>query len=132
MNNKTYQDIAKGFVCKLTFSVSITMFLYCQPYLMYSVVTHDLKYTFIFGILALFCFGSIISESANIWYKENAIAHIKQAISICSPHLSNLEIKELNSQFARVKTRNDYILLDKKLRELAANNQLDLPKFDIL
>jgi hypothetical protein len=70
--------------------MSITMFLYCQTLLIYSVVTHELKYTYTFGFLTLIALGWIIHESTNIWYKENAIAHIKQAIFICSPHLSNL------------------------------------------
>lgn len=133
MNNKTYQDIAKKCVSLISLLFNIAMFVVLNLYLIHNLNSESN------GTLNLYCsvlifitFCLILFNIISIWYKENAIAHIQQAISICSPHLSNLEVKELNSQFAKIKTRNDYFKLDNKLREIAANYQLDLPKFNIL
>ena len=81
--------------------------------------------------IVMFCLSLLFAWYFSIWYKENAIAHIQYALSSYCPYLSSLEVKELNSQFAIIKTRNDYFELDNKLREIAANNQLDLPDFNI-
>lgn len=81
--------------------------------------------------LLLITFSSIFIEERVNLYKNNAIVHIEQSLRIIMPYLSQKEINQLKSQFALIKSKEDYVELDKKLRDIARDHSTILPDFEI-
>ncbi|MCQ4574745.1 MAG: hypothetical protein NOU37_05810 [Candidatus Brocadiales bacterium] len=80
-------------------------------------------------ILALLVFFQICRLSDE--YKNNAILHIHQSITICSPFVSANEIEKFYSEFSSIRSRDDYIKLDEKLRTISEKNDLYFPEFKV-
>ncbi len=80
-------------------------------------------------ILALLVFFQICRLSDE--YKNNAILHIHQAVTICAPFISETETEGLYSDFSSIRSRDDYIKLDGKLRSIAKKNNLYFPEFEV-
>lgn len=80
-------------------------------------------------ILALLVFFQISRLSSE--YKNNAILHIHQAITICSPYISEKEEKVLYSKFSSIRSREDYVKLDRRLQKIADKNNLRFPEFEV-
>ncbi|MCP4365714.1 MAG: hypothetical protein GY800_10515 [Planctomycetes bacterium] len=64
-------------------------------------------------------------------YKNNAIVHVNQAITICAPAISEKEVEGLYSDFSSIRTRADYVALDDKLKAIAKANDLYFPEFRV-
>lgn len=64
-------------------------------------------------------------------YKNNAIVHVNQAITICAPAISEKEIEGLYGDFSSIRTRADYVALDDKLQAIAKTNDLYFPEFRV-
>ncbi len=80
-------------------------------------------------ILALLVFFQICRLSDE--YKNNAILHIHQSITICSPFVSANEIEKFYSEFSSIRSRDDYIKLNEKLRTISEKNDLYFPEFKV-
>lgn len=80
----------------------------------------------IVALLVFFQVNRLYSE-----YKNNAVLHIHQAITICSPSISEDETKKLYSEFSSIRTRDDYVKLDANLKNIAKQNNLYFPEFRV-
>lgn len=151
--NSIYEDIAKGFSERYSIELYYTVwFLVFSFFLGYfradkfslkkkaknlsddekeKYANRDKKFTnYLLFFLVLILFSLIIQGSVDR-YKNRAIIYIEQSIRICSPYLSQKEINHLFSQFASIKTKEDYIALDENLRDIAGKNDKELPDFEI-
>lgn len=146
IQNGVYRGVATGFDPKLytstyyllqeitliTISIAILASFSgnkIEQILQRQVIGIKLKYS-----LAIVLFAVAISIFI-IWslevYESEAVSHIQQALTICSPYMSEEKVKEINSEIARIDSRNDYVVLEKKLREIADKQNIEIPNFNI-
>jgi hypothetical protein len=84
--------------------------------------------------LALVAFGFLVSSILFINYLKllqanNAYIFFTQSMSICRPYIDDQQARMLNSRFASVTGKPDYIAVTEELRRIAASNQRKLPDF---
>lgn len=62
-------------------------------------------------------------------YKNMAITHFEQCCIICSPYITDNDLKIIKSSFARIKNRDDYINVIGRFKGIADTNNIELPDF---
>ena len=75
-------------------------------------------------LLTFIVVGMMKAEQA-----DTAYTFFQQELRICRPYLEERQALLIESQFARVQTRADYIAITDELRQVAADHQLGLPKY---
>jgi len=65
-------------------------------------------------------------------YISSAISYVDQAIAICAPYLTSIEVTKLFAQVASISSRGDFEKLVEKLSDIAGKNNATLPSFPIL
>jgi len=66
-----------------------------------------------------------------ISYTTSAIDHFEQAYAICLPLMSSPERDEVRADFARIKTKADYVAVLSRLEGRARDHKVELPKFSV-
>ena len=91
-----------------------------------------LKKLFIFAVLLLFLLiGIQYMNSFKLGYINKSIVYYQQLKSISQPYISKKELDEINSKFALIKTKNDYVLVISYLEKTLKDNNLEIKKFDV-
>ncbi len=94
------------------------------------VLSKKVYYSLIILIISIFImFGISMSQ---ILYTNNVITYSFRSIEILSPFLSNQEFKEIKAQYYSVKSAEDYYKFNSKLKKIAEENNIELPKFNAL
>lgn len=78
----------------------------------------------LFFIASLQFFNYLKLEQAN-----EAYTYFSQSLVICSPYIDEHDRLILQSRFAAMKGRGDYIAITDELKRIAASNGRELPKF---
>jgi hypothetical protein len=60
---------------------------------------------------------------------NNALTFFSQSMAICRPYMDEKQAQMLESRFAAIRTRADYIIVTSELRQLAAANHRTLPNY---
>ena len=61
---------------------------------------------------------------------NDAYVFFSQSLRICKPYMTESQAEQLDSHFASVRKRADYIEVTDELRRIASSNRLDLPKYN--
>ncbi len=64
-------------------------------------------------------------------YINSAIVHYEQSLAIVTPYISTYELSVLNSRFARIASKNDYVALIDDVAKLGRRGNLNLAQFNI-
>ena len=127
-----YVNIAKGYSDRTSLTIySSTSIVFAAFSVAYISLGNKLLFITM-GFISLFGLFATLCEQAIVQYEQAAIHYIHQSISICSPYISELEKKQLESQLSSTANKNDYEALNKNLIAIADNNNVKLPKFNIL
>ena len=83
----------------------------------------------IFSLLPLvfFCFFRL----TTLTYVSGAVDQYEQSYTICLPYLSEKEREQIRSQFAQIRTKEDYKEVLSKLVSVASTNKIKVPDFSI-
>jgi hypothetical protein len=83
----------------------------------------------------VFCIASFVVtmlfRSITVSYVSGAVDHFEQTYTVCAPYLPANERELIRSQFAQIRTKDDYVAVLARLQEVAAKNNLKLPKFSV-
>jgi hypothetical protein len=79
----------------------------------------------------LFLVSIFLVQSCMLFYVSNAITQYEQEYAICLPFLNDHDRAFNRSQFAQIRTREDYERVLQILQQVAATNNIALPKFNI-
>jgi ABC-type Fe3+ transport system permease subunit len=90
------------------------------------------KLVFYLILLYIFLFIVSFSDYFVVNYKDRTRTHFKQCVTICAPYITEKENNLLLSEFALIKSKADYINLNNKIKDIAQQYGLDLPKFNPL
>ncbi|UOD30688.1 hypothetical protein INH39_02780 [Massilia violaceinigra] len=71
-------------------------------------------------LVALLTYLSLVTSSIEMWKNFNV------NMTICAPHISDLEEKQLRAKFVQMKSKKDYVALEKELAATAAKYNLKL------
>lgn len=85
----------------------------------------------ILGILVLTCFilVSFSIQQMEVGAANQAYTYFRQSITICRPYITEHQAEMLNSRFAAVRTRKEYIEITDDLKQIAVANHVKLPEF---
>ncbi len=86
-------------------------------------------YAFIVLSGLLFSTASFLVGSLKVEVANDAYTFFSQSLAICRPYISDHEARLLESRFAAIRGRDDYIGVINDLGRIAASNQLKLPDF---
>lgn len=64
-------------------------------------------------------------------YVGRAISHFDQLAVIAAPYMSEAELREVRGTFAQVRTREQYVAVVDRLKDVARRNQQRVPDFTI-
>src|SRR6266536_2883145 len=81
------------------------------------------------GFSFLLLYSILLFRSISVSYTTSAIDHFEQAYAICLPFMSSFERDEIRSDFARIKTKGDYVSVLARLDRKAHEHKIDLPGF---
>jgi hypothetical protein len=86
-----------------------------------------------FANTALITFTIVIGLiiTVRVTYIGHAVAYYEQLIAIATPYLTDDKEKRTASEFAQIKTRNDYERIILELRSVVEMNGQSVPQFDI-
>jgi hypothetical protein len=73
--------------------------------------------------------GSILIDSIVINYEIRAVTHFEHSMAICRPYLETGEEAKILSEFAQIKTRDDYVRLLQRLDGIAHRHGVALRAF---
>jgi hypothetical protein len=85
------------------------------------------------GLLALLFFllsGAYLVDYLKANAASEACTFFTQSIAICKPYIDDHESKVLESRFASIRGRADYMSVMDELRQIAASKSLQLPDFN--
>lgn len=82
-------------------------------------------------ILAIIVSLLLISHSISKVYENNAINHFNQSMAITKPYINTRNYVKLKSEFAQIKSKEDYERIITNLTVIAKKNNIELPQFTI-
>ncbi|MCX6723235.1 MAG: hypothetical protein NT094_04215, partial [Candidatus Staskawiczbacteria bacterium] len=147
--NNIYLDVAKGFYEQPSLQILALVFgiIFGVLFGMLSIIlkkrkdevvpqskinewlvsnTNKVKIILIFYILFVLSFSFL--SLARVTYINKSIAYYDQLIKIASPYLALDEEKVLNSDFAQIKNKNDYLELTNNLEQIIKKQNKKLPE----
>lgn len=99
----------------------------------FTTVVNDNNLDLTVGLLILgfiiFGISFMLSELNNIQYINFSIAYFNQLLKLISPYINDDAIKMHESEFARIKCKNDYIESIEKLHAVCKTEKIDVSKF---
>jgi hypothetical protein len=81
--------------------------------------------------LLFICLGSaiVVVQCEMVGYAMKVHSYFRQSLTICRPFIPQHDENVLSSRYARMKTRNDFVLLYGELQNIAQTNNVELPPF---
>jgi succinate dehydrogenase hydrophobic anchor subunit len=139
LQNTIYSNIAMGF----HEDASVNAFLFLLAFLasgyfalgFRAVITrtdkesrfNPLRYKPIALSFCVLAFIFVTYFAVQISYENAAVTYFEQLLTIDKPVLSEQQVSTLQSQFAQIKNRNDYIYLTTQLENIAVLNHFHAP-----
>lgn len=65
-------------------------------------------------------------------YAYDVVTYMEQSIEIISPYISDLELKQLKSQYRQIDSRQKFQALNIRLIKLSHDNKVNLPNISLL
>jgi hypothetical protein len=88
---------------------------------------------FIFFLLYTVFFLTVFSLNlVKTNYINQAVTYYNQMILITKPHMSEDELQQLQSQFAQIENKSDYVEVVNNLRHITEENSLKEPEFNFI
>ena len=81
-------------------------------------------------LLGIFMLSLLVFRAIKLTYISSAITHYEQAFTICLPYLSEPERSSIRSQYAQIKTKEDYVRVLQRLQDVATGHAVTLPTFN--
>lgn len=82
----------------------------------------------IFSISIIICISALLFTYMQYTYSNSIITKTTNNIEIVSPYISDLEYKQLKSDFHTLESADDYKKLQEKLQTIAESNDIKLKK----
>ncbi len=79
-------------------------------------------------LLVAFLFFLFIVFLADGWVRLRTVSTFQQHITVLAPAISDLEVKQLQADFASMKGKGDYDRLQMRIRNLARSSGIALPE----
>jgi hypothetical protein len=77
----------------------------------------------------LYFIGDNLTRFVKVKAANDAYSYFAQSMAICRPYLDAHETLVLESRFASIRSRDDYIAVTEELRRVAASTNQRLPEF---
>ena len=77
----------------------------------------------------VFILSVLLFQRITLSYVSGAITHFEQVYTICLPYLSESERASIRSDFARIRSKKDYVQVLDKLQETALKHSVLTPNF---
>ncbi len=81
------------------------------------------------AILAVPCL-TVTFNGLKLTAANDAFTFFSQSMTICRPYMTDQDARILNSRFAQIRGRSDYMMIASKLREIAESNHAVLPEYE--
>lgn len=91
----------------------------------------SLKLIYVLVVVGLVVLSAQFVVSKRDRYVSSAVTHYFHLKRIVSPYIDLKEMKVLDSQFAQVESANDYKAVITKMRNIAKQDSVKLPEFEI-
>lgn len=88
------------------------------------------KWFYAYGLLVVFLSTAQLIAVARHTYINSAVTHFRQVLRIASPYLDESEQAVIVSQFAQVKSKEDYVRIVDRLADTAETHRQNVPPFD--
>ena len=88
------------------------------------------KWLYAYGLLVVYFSTMQLIAVARHTYINSAVTHFHQVLRIASPYLDKSEQAVIVSQFAQVKSKEDYARIVDRLADTAKTNGQNIPPFD--
>ena len=88
------------------------------------------KWVYAYGLLFVFLSTAQLIAVARHTYINSAVTHFRQVLRIASPYLDESEQAVILSQFAQVKSKEDYVRIVDRLADSAETHGQNVPPFD--
>lgn len=88
------------------------------------------KFVYAAGLLVVFLSTMELISFARHTYINSAVTHFRQVLRIASPYLNVSEQAVIVSQFAQVKSKEDYVRIVDRLADTAETHGQNVPLFD--
>jgi cell division protein FtsL len=82
------------------------------------------------GVLAAFSTLIFISLATRDIYATNGAIYLDRSIEIVAPHISSTDVLQLRAAFRSIKTTADFHNLNLKLKQIAKDAKVELPRFN--
>ncbi len=80
-------------------------------------------------LLAVLVISFLLFRVISLEYVSSAASHFEQDFAICSPYISETDRLFIRSQYAQMRSRDDYNRLLQRLEDVAHSNGVSLPEF---
>ena len=87
------------------------------------------RITYGFQLLTIFSAAYLFINDLLLIEANAALTFFSQSITICRPYMDERRTEMLQSRFASIHNRGDYISVTDQLRHIASSNHLELPEF---
>jgi hypothetical protein len=77
----------------------------------------------------LFQFGASTAGQLKLSAANDAYTYFRQSLDICRPYMTDHQTQLLESRFAALRTRDEYISITNDIKQVAATDNLLLPDF---
>ncbi len=89
-----------------------------------------LRYPAAFILLFMvYLLAAFLVEDLKVGTANEAYTYFRQSMNICRPYISEHEAQLLESRFAALRTREEYIGITDEMKQIAGSNHLNLPDF---
>lgn len=85
---------------------------------------------FVLVAVIVFSVVTLLSSYARIAYINSAVSHYQQVLRVVSPYLQDTERELLESRFAQIRSKEDYVAIVERLEKTAENHGQFVPKFE--
>lgn len=82
-------------------------------------------------ILILLELGTLLVDVSRVSYETAAVRHFNQVLTIASPYLNDAERRDVESRFAQIQSRADYVQILDGLADTAKAHGQRIPKFRV-
>jgi hypothetical protein len=94
-------------------------------------IRNNRRQLYAFGFLILLMIGMFLVDVSRIAYETSAVQHYQQVLKITSPYLSDADRRDVESKFAQIRSRTDYIAIVDGLSDTAKAHGKRIPKFKV-
>jgi hypothetical protein len=94
-------------------------------------IRNSRRQLYVMGFLIFLLIGMFLVDLSRISYETSAVQHFQQTLKIASPYLSDAERRDVESRFAQIRSRTDYIAIVDGLSDTAKAHGQRIPKFKV-